>query len=54
MLPQCYAPMLQQLLEEDAGFLDAALQLRQEGSACLAQQVLHLPPGIRVKVLSHS
>lgn len=39
MLPQRHAPQLEQLVGENAGLVDAALHLRQQGSACLAQQV---------------
>ncbi|KAK9827820.1 hypothetical protein WJX74_003826 [Apatococcus lobatus] len=39
MLPHSNAPELERLVGDDAGFLHAALQLRQEGSTCLAQQI---------------
>ena len=39
LLTQQHAPQLGQLVGDDAGFQKAALQLQQDGSTCLAQQV---------------
>lgn len=39
MLPHRHAPYLEQLVGDNAGLMAAALNLRQQGSACLAQQV---------------
>ena len=39
LLPHHHGPQLGQLVGDDAGFQEAALQLQQHGSTCLAQQV---------------
>ncbi len=51
VLPHCYSPRFEQLIGEDTAFVAAALQLRQEGSACLARQVtVALPSSLCLQI----